>query len=254
MSGRVAEPTITKISYFSNTVYLLTPSLKAIGPYVRLFNTVKSEHTKDSKINRNGSFKKYMLGKYYAFVHLARQCIRNREMLRECNIIPLRSKDEYGNCNQPFWFPIFHTRFDNAKHTEREICDNFWKCFGGFGVKLVHLGMSFDDLRNNINRIIEAEMTHAFKVRVTTGDVVLSCRHILGRKRPGYYGRSNWLEINREHVGTVNKSVYNRARISDEDYKKHVLRRFSRPIVEYTRYPTKPPRKDSKKNSNHNSK
>jgi len=250
MSRNISETTVTKQSYFSDTVYLLTPSFDAIKPYVRLFNVVKSEHTRDSNIARSNSFQKYMLKKYYAFVHLARGCIMNNKLLRDCKIIPLRYTNEYNGVNQPFWFPIEHTRFDKAKHTEKEICDNFWKCFGGFGIKLVHLGMSFEQIRNNINRIIENEVSYNVKVRVTTGDVVLSCKNMLGKMRPGWYGRSNWEDIStKQFVGSVNRSVYNRPKLSDEQYKNHVLKRFSRKIVETTRYQTKPSRSS---NNNYN--
>ena len=239
--SRVFEPSVTKVSHFSNVVYALTPSFQAIGPYVRLFDRVKYEYTTDSKIAQNGSFKKYMLGKHYAFVHMARECVNNRTLLRDCKIIPLRSADEYGGHGQPFWFKIEHTRFDKAKNTEKEICDNFWKSFGGFGVKLVHLGMTFDDIRNNINRIIQNEMTHAVKVRVTTADVVLSCRGMLGVKRSGWYGRKNWEDI----VGKVynrsnNNSVYSRPKVTDEQFKKYVLKKYKRRVVETVWYETKP--------------
>ena len=204
----------------------------AIGPFVRLFNLVQSEYTTDSKISEDGAFQKYMLGRYYSFVHMARECVYNKKALRACKIIPLGDNDDYAGNGHPFWFQIEHTRFDGSKNTEKEICDYFWKSFGGLGLKLVSLGMSFDGIRNNINRIVKDEMRHAFKVRVKTDDVILSCKDVLGIKRPGWYGRTNWEKMNSKVYTRSKPSSTSRPKVTKEQYKNFVLKKFSRSIVE----------------------
>jgi len=241
MSHFEFEPAVTRVSVFSNVVYPKTSSFEAIGPYTRLFERVKLEYTNDSKIAKAGAFQKYMLGKYYNFVHMARETIYNNRMLRDCKIIPMRTDNEYMGQTQPFWFKIEHTRFDKAKNTEKEICDNFWKSFGGFGIKLVSLGMSFEDIRNNINRIIQNETHFAVKVRVTTADVILSCQDILGVRRSGWYGRKNWeYVLGKTFKRTKNTSFYSRPKLTDEEYKKFVHKKFKKKVVETVWYETKP--------------
>ena len=174
---------------------MYTPSYVAIQPHIKLFNIVKGEYSKDSTINTGETFGKYYLRNRWNYVNMARDCIRSKTALRNCNIIPPKT---INTCvtGEPFWFDIVQTRFDGDKLSSEEICDRFWKSLNGTGCSLYILGMTFNDITNHINECIEMSNEHPVPVNVKIGDVVCSCRKINKKKNQGWFGRKCLGEYN----------------------------------------------------------
>ncbi|CAM9532742.1 unnamed protein product [Pylaiella littoralis] len=165
-----------------------TPSYTAITPHVKLFNIVKGEYTNDSTINSyDGIFWKYYLKNRWSYVNMARDCVKNKKYLRDCNILP-PSGPNTSVTGDPFWFKINHTRDDGYKNTPGEICDSFWKSFRKTGCSLYVMGMTFGEIVYYINDILFTETSYMPLVQITKGDLVLSCRRYFTGKPVGWVG------------------------------------------------------------------
>ena len=162
-------------------VYYPSSCCSAIKPHIRLFNTVKSMYPRDSRINTGHKFAEMCLGRRWDYINMARDCIGDKGLLRKCNIVPMF---EHNRCETgyPFWFKIQHTRSDNYKHTEEEICRDFWIKFLKTGSSLYVLNMTFEEITININEIIRRETRFLKKTVVSVGDVVIGLRDEFERR------------------------------------------------------------------------
>ena len=179
-----------------------TPSFVAIRPHIKLFNIVRKEYDEKSTINREGSFSAYYLNNRWDYVNMTRDCVKSKNLLYNCKINPLQK----GNVvdEGPFWFKIVQTRPDGTKLNPEEICDAFWKKLNKEGFSLYILGMTFQYIAYNINFCIQGEKKHAVPVKVTLGDVVLSCRKINKNKGRSWYGYKCLITLD---TGNFKKSV-----------------------------------------------
>ena len=159
-----------------------SPSFIAISPHIDLFNAVKLEFDDDSTINQGEKFNRYYLDNRWGFINMAQDCIGNSKMLRKCNIRPLRTIDN-GIVGAPLWFRFDHIRQDGHRHTQSEICTNFWKKFRTLGSSLYMMYKTFDEITDIINYIVKTEKKHMNPVVVSKGDVIISCRRIFPSER-----------------------------------------------------------------------
>lgn len=185
-----------------------TPAFVAIRPHIKLFNIVKKEYSETSTINQGEMFSTYYLTNRWCYVNMARDCVKSKKMLRDCNIVPPGSPNSCTTY-EPFWFKIVQTRSDGYKLNPEEICDLFWKSFNKTGCSLYILGMTFQQITNNINMLIQEATEHTLPVHVTVGDVVLSCRKINKKKNKGWFG---YLCIHDFENGRFKKSNVNISR------------------------------------------
>ncbi len=192
-------------------VYKKTPAFAAIKSHIKLFNIVRSEYDEESTINREGSFSTYYLNNRWDYVNMARECVRNKNILYSCNITPLRKGSAVDG--GPFWFKIEQTRSDGYKLSPEEICDLFWKKINREGFSLYILGMDFHEITTNINSCIQESKEHAVPMKVTLGDVVMSCKKINKDKSRSWYGYPCLLALD---TGKFKKSVVNISRPNTE--------------------------------------
>lgn len=180
------------------------PSFVAIRPHVKLFNIVRREYQETSTINQEGSFSRYYLNNRWDYVNMARDCVNNRKLLIDCKITPIRKGSVVDN--GPFWFKIVQTRPDGSKLSPEEICDLFWRKLNKEGFSLYILGMTFQEITENINFCITEDAEHSISAKVTMGDVVLSCKKINKNKNRSWYGYKCLLTLD---TGKFKKSIKN---------------------------------------------
>lgn len=189
-----------------------TPAFVAIFPHIRLFRIVQKEYDETSTINKEYAFSAYYLNNRWNYVNMARGCVHNKTLLYDCKIKPRRKDDVVDD--GPFWFKIVQTRSNGFKLNPEEICDLFWKKLNKEGFSLHILGMTFQEVTDNINFCIQKDKEHTVPTKVTLGDVVLSCKKINKNKNRAWYGYKCLITL---HTGKFKKSVVNitRPRISE---------------------------------------
>ena len=183
-----------------------TPSFAAIYPHIKLFGIVQKEYDEKSTINMEGSFSTYYLKNRWDYVNMARGCVKSKNLLYNCRIKPLREGSVVDE--GPFWFKVVQTRPDGNKLTPEDICDAFWKKLNKEGFSLYVLGMTFQYITYTINFCLQEERD-AVPVKVTLGDVVLSCKKINKNKSRSWYGYPCLLALD---TGKFKKSVVNTKR------------------------------------------
>jgi len=160
----------------------------AIIPHIILFNIVKSEYSRDSKIHKEGSFSIYYLKSRYDYVHMAKDCIKYNKLLRDCNIIPSKKGINSHVRGHPFWFPIQHTKNDGTRMNEEEVSIAFWKDFVHNGVSLNILNMNFKRIAFEINKEIRIECNYGKNIECSDEDIANACKKICNNKNTGWFG------------------------------------------------------------------
>lgn len=213
-----------------------TPAFVAIRPHIKLFGIVQKEYDDTSTINKEHAFSAYYLNNRWDYVNMARNCVRSKRLLGDCHITPLRNNGIVDD--GPFWFKVVQTRSDGFKLSPEEICDLFWKKLNKEGFSLHVLGMTFQEVTDNINFCIQEDKEHSVPVKVALGDVVLSCKKINKNKNRTWYGYKCLLTLD---TGKFKKSVVNitRPRISENKKPDNVNKQYSvttiKPLVVKTK-------------------